>query len=114
MVFLFLAASITLNATDNWCRSINQLERIMQYSVENFKTDLEAPYAWPGGYPRYFITSDGAALSYKTASENKNLIVDAIQDKSNDGWRVIGCDVNWEDANLTCDHSGEAIEAAYV
>jgi hypothetical protein len=26
MVFLFLAASITSNASDNWCRSINQLE----------------------------------------------------------------------------------------
>ena len=40
------------------------------YTSTQFTTDLANPYAWLGGYPRYFITSDGAALSFKTAQEN--------------------------------------------
>jgi hypothetical protein len=32
----------------------------------------------------------------------------------NDGWRVIGCDVNWEDPSLYCDHTGARIPSAYA
>src|SRR5258708_12352856 len=32
-------------------------------------------YAWPGGYPLYFITSDGAALSFGTVrAEWRNVV----------------------------------------
>jgi hypothetical protein len=30
------------------------------------------------------------------------------------GWRIVAYDVNWEDADLTCDHTGEKIESAYA
>lgn len=86
----------------------------MKYTVEQFKKDLQQPYAWPGGYPRYFITSDGAALSYKSALHNHHLIIDSIENHSNDGWQVIGCDINWEDAGLYCDDTNERIESAYA
>lgn len=85
-----------------------------KYTIEQFKDDLSQPYAWPGGYPRYFITSDGAALSFKAAEDNQTLIIDAIDNKSNDGWQVVGCDINWEDSSLYCDHTGERIESAYA
>lgn len=85
-----------------------------EYTVEQFITDLQNSYAWPGGYPRYFITSDGAALSYKSAQHNKQAIIDAIQTRSNDGWQVVACDVNWEDSGLYCDDTGERIESAYA
>jgi hypothetical protein len=71
------------------------------------------PYAWPGGYPIFFVTSDGAALSFDSAKENAKQICQAIRDRDRGGWRVIGADINWEDANLFCDHSGEPIESAY-
>ena len=71
------------------------------------------PYAWPGGYPLYFITSDGGALSFQTVRENLRSVLDSIRHKSNDGWRVIACEVNWEDENLYDDHTGEKIESAY-
>jgi hypothetical protein len=86
----------------------------MKYTVEQFKTDLEQPYAWPGGYPRYFITADGAALSYKAAEDNQTLIIDAIDSNCNDGWQIVGCEINWEDAELYCDHIGDRIESAYA
>lgn len=72
------------------------------------------PYAWPGGYPCFFITSDGGALSFDAAQIEAGLIRDAII--SNDTWsglRVCGMQVNWEDADLICDHTGQIIQSAY-
>lgn len=85
-----------------------------QYTIEQFKQDLCEPYAWPGGYPRYFITSDGAAISYKSAIHNQKLIIDSINESLNDGWQVVGCDINWEDSGLYCDDTNEPIESAYA
>lgn len=72
------------------------------------------PYAWPGFYPLYFITSDGCALSFQAAQDNVGIIARSIRNKSRDGWRVVACDVNWENASLYCDHTGELIESAYA
>lgn len=86
----------------------------MSYSVGEFLADLEAPYAWPGGYPRYFVCADGEALSFDSAKLNQALIVDAIRDNEpRSEWRVIGCEINWEDPDLVCAHSGGRIESAY-
>ena len=84
------------------------------YTSKEFIADLECPYAWPGGYPRFFITSDGSALSFHAAHAEKDQIIDSIDSNSNDGWRIVACDINWEDAALFCDHSGKRIESAYA
>ena len=84
------------------------------YTSIEFIADLESPYAWPGGYPRFFITSDGAALSFDAAMAEKDQIIDAINEQSNCGWRIVACDINWEDAELYCDHTGQRIESAYA
>jgi hypothetical protein len=85
-----------------------------RYTTEQFTKDLEAgPYAFPGGYPRFFITHDGEALSFQSATKNKALILEAINDNDSTGWRVIGCDINWEDATLRCADSNMLIESAY-
>ena len=84
------------------------------YTTQQFDDALQAgPYAWPGGYPIYFIASDGAALSYAAALENADQIRGSIADGSQDGWQVVGSDVNWEDESLYCEHSGERIPSAY-
>ena len=83
------------------------------YTVENFIADLGEPYAWPGGYPRFFITNDGEALSFDAAKENQALIIDSIANKHNDDWQVIGCDINWEDNSLYCADTGKRIKSAY-
>ena len=70
-------------------------------------------YAWPGGYPCYFITSDGEALSFEAAKSNRRYILESIANGCNDGWRIIGVDINWEDGNLFCAHNGKQIESAY-
>lgn len=85
-------------------------------TVEDFNEALATgPYAWPGGYPLYFFTSDSAALSFKAAQANAELIREAIADNDTRcGWHVCGMDVNWEDAQLYCDDTGERIESAYA
>lgn len=84
------------------------------FTVADFNEALDEPYAWPGGYPRYFITDDGEALSYKAAKEEADQIREAIQARENNGWRVIGVDINWEDPALYCAHTNERIESAYA
>jgi hypothetical protein len=83
-------------------------------TISDFRAAIrQGPYAWPGGYPLYFVTSDGAALSFKAARKERRNILESIANRSNDGWRVIGLDVNWEDSQLYCDHTNEKIESAY-
>jgi hypothetical protein len=73
-------------------------------------------FAWPGGYPLYFVTSDGGILSFEAFKDKFVLrsVLDSIKNYSKDGWRVVGCDVNWEDADLYCDHTNERIPSAYA
>lgn len=84
-------------------------------NTKDLKTALrEGPYAWPGGYPVYFITSDGAALSFAAVRSEYRQILRAIKDHDNrSGWHVCACDINWEEAHLYCDHTGDHIPSAY-
>jgi hypothetical protein len=68
------------------------------------------PYAWPGGYPRYAITSDGAAICPKCAATERELIATTT---GSDGWCVVGLDINWENDSLHCDHCSDQIPSAY-
>ena len=71
-------------------------------------------YAWPGGYPIYFIASDGEALSFDTVKENYREVLYAMKYFGDfSGWNVVGYDINWEDDYLTCAHTGDKIESAY-
>jgi hypothetical protein len=74
---------------------------------------IDSPYAWPGGYPMFAVTSDGAALCHKCC-KSEALQIGRPSGYSHDQWRVIGLDVNWEDSSLYCDHCGERIESAYA
>ena len=85
-------------------------------TVEDLDMALASgPYAWPGGYPLYFVTADGEALSFATVQAEVALVKGAVEQQDNTGgWRVIGMDVNWEDTELYCAHSGGRIEPAYA
>ena len=73
----------------------------------------EGKYTGVGCYPCYFITSDGCALSFESVLQNFKSVIDSVKNEINDGWRVVAMDVNYEDAELTCDHTGKPIEYAY-
>jgi len=66
-------------------------------------------YAWPGGYPLYYITKDGGTLSPEAVIENEELC-----SGDDPQWQVIAVEANYENPDLYCDHSGVKIEAAYL
>lgn len=84
-------------------------------TISDFRRAIRnGAYAWPGGYPLFFITADGAALSFEAAKQERRNILEAIRDNdTRSGWRVEGMDVNWEDTGLHCEHTGKPIESAY-
>lgn len=85
------------------------------YTISDFRRDMRlGEFAWPGGYQRYFIMSDGEALSFEAARENRRTIIESIAREINDGWRVVGAEINWEDPELYCAHTGERIPSAYA
>lgn len=93
----------------NYCRTHGEIE-----TAADLKATLRAgPYAWPGGCPLYFVTQDGAALSFKSARDAFPQIAWSIKHGISDGWRVVATDVNYEDTSLVDAATGEPIESAY-
>ena len=84
-------------------------------TVADFALALDnGAYAWPGGYPTYFLCQDGAALSFEAALQNKAEIVDALVSYSDNDWKVVAFEINYENPNLYCEHTGKRIESAYA
>lgn len=78
------------------------------------KNAIREPYAWPGGYPRYIVMADGAALSVEAAKAEFPSICRSTLRGDRDGWRAADVAINWEDGELTCDHTGNRIPSAYA
>ena len=66
-------------------------------------------YAWPGGYPIFYITADSGVLCPDCANNSEQ-----TRDPVDPQWRLMGQDVNYEDPNLFCDHCDKRIESAYA
>ena len=69
-------------------------------------------YAWPGGYPIFYLTADNGMLCPDCANcpECRNADVEYPSD---DQWRIVATGINWEDTALYCDHCNNHIESAY-
>lgn len=79
------------------------------------KQFIREPYAWPGGYPVYLVTRDGGALSHDACKDCWREIVSSVMTRHFDsGWYPEAIDINWEDSDLYCDHTGKRIESAYA
>ena len=61
-------------------------------------------YAWPGGYPLFYLTKRSNVLCPACANA----------DVENPDDPVEAYDANWEDSSLFCDDCGERIESAYA
>ena len=84
-------------------------------TLAEIKTALRnGKYAWPGGYPLYFVSTDGAALSFEGVRAEWHQVCWDYICGVNTGWRIAGVEVNWEDAELFCDATGNRIESAYA
>lgn len=63
-------------------------------------------YAWPGGYPMFYLDSECSTLCPTCA--------DAAIDDCVESFRPVAADVNYEDNSLYCDQCSERIESAYA
>jgi len=61
-----------------------------------------AKYAWPGGYPLYYLDANGDVLCPDCANAN---------DEYNAPLAAAG--IHWEGPAMHCDHCGAAIASAY-
>ncbi len=71
-----------------------------------------AAYAWPGGYPLYYITKDGGVLC--PADANMADREGLTNDERDEQWYILSADIHWEGEPLYCDHCGERIPSAYM
>ena len=68
-------------------------------------------YAWPGGYPLFYLCADGGILCADCVDAEKELIDSA--DEADKQWFVIAQEINYEDG-LYCDNCNNRIESAYA
>ena len=85
-------------------------QRIESLRMDNGKLPA---YAWPGGYPIFYIAADNGTICPECAngedgSECQN--PDCQDDKQ---WALVVYGVNYEDDCLYCDHCNRHIESAY-
>jgi hypothetical protein len=80
-------------------------------SINKLKSCLRAgEYTFPGGYRLFFITNDGACLSFSSVLDNLQSIYYSIMNDINDGWKIIGLSSAAEcDEEVYCAHSNELI-----
>jgi hypothetical protein len=65
-------------------------------------------WAWPGGYPIFYIDGNNSILCPDCARKS-----DADPDELPQ-FKIIAADVNWEDPNLYCEDCSAPIESAYA
>lgn len=87
-------------------------------SISDFRRAVRnGPYAWPGGYPLFWLMGDGGACAFKVAKTERRNMLEALRDRTafhaDKSWLPVALVVNWEDTELTCDHTNERIESAY-
>ena len=78
--------------------------------VQILKDTLRHPYAWPGGYAKLLVTSDGGCVCPKCAYDNYAHVLDSTKKTIGDGWNVVGvlleCDT---DAEGFCDNCNDTL-----
>lgn len=71
-------------------------------------------YAWPGGYPIFYLAEDNGVLCPKCVEENLDQCIGDPEETFHDQWKIVAHDCNWEDPSLYCDHCGKRVESAYA
>lgn len=88
-------------------------------TVDQFREALDrGAYAWPGGYPVFFVMADGEPLSFAAAVAERATIEEHLsepdQTAADPAWCPVATEINWEDPALFCAHTSDRIESAYA
>ena len=79
------------------------------YVMENGKLPA---YAFPGGYPLYYLAADNGILCRDCA--DSDLCKEADEDPFDEQYHIIGVNINALDPHLYCDDCNARIESAYA
>lgn len=83
-------------------------------TTKELKTALrQGEYAWPGGYPIFFVMSDGQAASFDGVRGDFKNVIYSMRHNENYGYSVVGIEINYENEFLTCCFTNELIDCAY-
>jgi len=69
-------------------------------------------YAWPGGYPIFYLLEDNGVLCPACAN-GENGSDASVAAGTDPQWHIVAADIHWEGDALVCDHCYGAIESAY-
>lgn len=91
-------------------------------STREFREALaNGRYAWPGRYPLFLVTLDGAAICFDCMAKERARFISqaraarwAPQRFHDGGFTPAGIETNWEKPELYCDHCSARIESAYA
>ena len=80
-------------------------------SINKLKSCLRAgEYTFVGMYRLFFITNDGACLSFSSVLDNLESIYYSMMHDINDGWKIIGLSsIEESDDEVYCDHTNEKL-----
>jgi hypothetical protein len=79
----------------------------------NSKDGTFPAWAWPGGYPLFYLMCDGEALCPCCVNKEIWQVLEATFSDARYGWTLVGVAVNWEDVSLYCSQCGSRITSAY-
>ena len=68
-------------------------------------------WAWPGGYPIYYVAADGELLCSHCC--NDNIDQTGAAEAAEADWTIVAADINYEEPDLQCAHCDKTIESAY-
>jgi hypothetical protein len=71
-------------------------------------------YAWPGGYPIYYLAADNGTMCPKCANSTDCNRPDLDPEcPDDDQWRIVAYGIHWEGAPIICANCNSEIESAY-
>lgn len=82
-------------------------------TIQSIKDIIRAPFAWPGGYAKILLMSDGEVICKGCAQDNYKLILRATREKDRSGWQAEGVFIHWEGAPLYCANCGCELQSEY-
>lgn len=102
-------------------QAFKRVRRALKMEVSRKPLDA---FAWPGGYPMFYVCADSGVLCPKCANAEIDRIAAEMKEAEENARRgrrhrlgqfqLIGAEVNYEDVNLSCDHCNEFIDPAYL
>jgi|SRR5690625_80737 len=82
--------------------------------IEQVKDYIRAPFAFPGGYKKVLVMTDGGILCDACAKDNFRLIAESTREPvPGDQWAADYVELFLEDEPEECAHCYTAIHAAY-